>query len=77
LVVVALASVLAVPFGIVAGVVGWRAIADYLGVVPVSVVPGRLIVVVVAVLVAAGVATGLAVVERMRRRSPGNLLRSE
>ena len=76
-VVVALAAVVAVPFGIVAGVVGWRAIADYLGVVPVPIVPALVVVVSVAVLIAAGVATGLAVVERIRRRSPGTLLRSE
>lgn len=76
-VVVALASLVAVPVGIVAGVVGWRAIADYLGVVPVAVVPSLVVLVAISLLVATGVATGLAVVERIRRRRPGTLLRSE
>lgn len=77
LVVIALASLVAVPVGIVAGVVGWRAIADYLGVVPVSIVPAFVVIAAVAILVAAGVATGLAVVEQVRRRRPGTLLRTE
>lgn len=76
-VVVALASLFAVPLGIIAGVVGWRAIAEYLGVVPVPIVPAVVVVAFVAALVVAGVATGLAVIERIRRRRPGSLLRSE
>lgn len=77
LVVVTFASMAAIPVGIVAGVVGWRALADYLGVVPVPIVPATVLVGFFAVLIAVGAFTGLVVVERVRRQQPARLLRTE
>lgn len=73
----ALAALGAVPLGILAGMFGWRAIADYLGVVPSPVVPVLPILALGAVVLVAGVGAGLGVAERFRRRRPGELLRTE
>lgn len=77
LVVATLASMVAIPVGGVGGVIGWRAIADYLGVIPAPVVPAAMVLVFLGLLVALGLLTGLAVVERVRRQRPGMLLRAE
>ena len=76
-VVVVLASLGAVPLGIVAGRLGWRTIADYLGVVPKPVMPMPTLQALLAVVLLLGVGTGLGLAERARRSRPGKLLQSE
>lgn len=77
LTVVAVASVVAVPVGVIAGNIGWRAIADYLGVVPAPVVPWSRLGVLVAALIVGGVVTGIITLGRARRQGPSYVLRTE
>jgi hypothetical protein len=77
LTIVSLATLVAAPLGVIAGVVGWRTIADYLGVVPRPVVPLLTLGMVVAGLVMAGVGAGILAVGRTRRQRIGHQLRTE
>lgn len=77
LTIVAVASIVAVPVGVIAGVIGWRAIADYLGVVPRPIVPWSALGVLVAALIAGGVVTGAITVGGARRQRPSDVLRTE
>jgi ABC-type antimicrobial peptide transport system permease subunit len=75
--IVALALVAAVPLGLLAAVVGWRRIADYLAVVPDADAAAVATVVVAVAAVIVGGMLGLWMALRRRRDPAGVLLRSE
>lgn len=77
LTVVSLASIVAIPVGVIAGVAAWRAIADYLGIVPIPVVPWLALLALLAALIVCGAVTGVVAVGRSRRQRVSDVLRTE
>ena len=76
-VLVLLALVGAIPFGLLCAAIGWRRIADYLRVVPSHSIPAEAVAVVAALVVALAVAAGIVLSRHARRGHPGIVLRTE